>query len=62
MFSLPDLIQLVQYNNIFMLSLVGFQCHIDLKSKNVCFPLVGIVICYVGFREKYGTYKQNSDE
>lgn len=62
MFNLPDLTQLVRYNNIFMLSLGDGHCHIDLKNKNVCFPLIGIVICYVGFREKYGTYKQNSDE
>jgi len=61
MFNLPDLIHLVRYN-IFMLSLGGGHCHVDLKNKNVRFPLVGIVICYVGLREKYGTFKQNSDE
>ena len=60
MFSFPDLIHLVLYNNIFVVT--KWWCHIDLKNKNVCFPLVGTVMCYVGFREKYGTYKQNSDE
>jgi hypothetical protein len=59
---LPDLTQLVRYNNIALLPLGDGHCHIDLKNKNVQFPLVGIVVCYVGFREKYGAFKLSSDE